>query len=251
MQRAQGRLTLSLAHGSIRHFAESGCLKARFPRPVPDRPRQAILINTAGGITGGDALRTDITVEGRAHLTTQAAERFYRATLHSPPAIIETTLRAAPGADLAWLPHETIIFDKSRTTRRLTIDLAPDSRLVACEMLVLGRLASGERLHDVTFHDRITVTIGDRPVLIDALRLTGDLDAQFARPAIGAGARAFATLIMAGPGLDAHRDHLRAVFARSTLAGDGIEAAASLCNGLLVARILARDSALLRAALPL
>jgi urease accessory protein len=220
----------------------------RFPRPLAERPRRAILINTAGGITGGDVLRTDVEIAGAAHLTTQAAERFYRASRGSPPAIIDTHLRAAPGADVRWLPHETIVFDGSRTNRRLTIHLAPDTRLVACEMLVLGRLASGERLRDVTLTDRITINVDERPVLIDALRLTGDLDSALDRPAVGGGARALASLVLAGSNLEEHRDHLRALFDRSTLGRDGVEAATSICNGLLVARVLACDGALLRAA---
>ena len=59
---------------------QSGCCKVRFPRPDPGATTEAVLINTAGGLTDADRL----TVEARwrpgtcAVVTSQAAERVYR-----------------------------------------------------------------------------------------------------------------------------------------------------------------------------
>ncbi|MEM6489616.1 MAG: urease accessory protein UreD, partial [Pseudomonadota bacterium] len=55
------------------------------------------LINTAGGLTGGDVMRADLTVDGgAAAFTTQAAEKLYRAS--AGVAEVATTLSVAAGA---------------------------------------------------------------------------------------------------------------------------------------------------------
>ena len=68
-----------------------------FPR-LPG-PLQAIVINSAGGITGGDRLRLQAEAGEGAHLvlTTQAAERAYRAN-GATPGRIDTRLAVAAGA---------------------------------------------------------------------------------------------------------------------------------------------------------
>ena len=77
--RAIGSLavTAQAADGSsrLKDLYQSGCLKALFPNQ-PDH-LEAVLINTAGGITGGDHLSFHAKAEPQAHitLTTQACER--------------------------------------------------------------------------------------------------------------------------------------------------------------------------------
>ena len=59
---------------------QSGAFKALFPRP--EHGLQAILINTSGGVTGGDRFHVTAHIGTDTHttLTTQAAERAYRAS---------------------------------------------------------------------------------------------------------------------------------------------------------------------------
>src|SRR6476659_4468683 len=92
---------------------ESGSLRVRFPSPEGEG-LSAVLVNTAGGVAGGDRYDTAIAVGQGAHLTltTAAAEKVYRAT--GDAAALKITRKAAAGARLAWLPQETILFDRAR-----------------------------------------------------------------------------------------------------------------------------------------
>jgi len=77
-------------------------------------------------------------------VTTQAAEKVYRAIHES--AQITTTLRACDSAKLAWLPQETIVFNRARVCRRTQIEVSSGAELLALEWLVLGRAAHGEKI---------------------------------------------------------------------------------------------------------
>src|SRR5215213_1706748 len=67
---------------------------------------EAVLVNAAGGVAGGDRLESDVTALADASIavTSQAAEKIYRAL--SEPACVVTKLTARGGAKLAWLPQE-------------------------------------------------------------------------------------------------------------------------------------------------
>src|SRR5262249_25689963 len=92
-----------------------------FPQVVNAGFHEAVLINTAGGVAGGDRLDTDVTALANATimLTSQAAERIYGAL--DRPARISTTLTAGTAAKLAWCPQETIVFDRARVRRETRI----------------------------------------------------------------------------------------------------------------------------------
>jgi urease accessory protein len=228
----------------LARLRQEGALKARFPRPEPDAWTGAVLLNTSGGITGGDRLSVSARAESgtRVTIATQAAERFYRSVPGSPPAHVRTRLRVDDDAALEWLPQESILFDACALDRILDVDLAANARFVGVEALVFGRRAMGEDVKRAWVRDRIMLRRGGRMILHDAIRFDGDVAATLDRPAVAAGARALATLIAVLP--DPDLDALRA-----TLAVDGVEAGATAWDGLLVARMVARDSACLRAAL--
>src|SRR5487761_201779 len=59
---------------------ESGMLRVRFPNGETDDRLDAVLINTGGGLTGGDLCSIEIKVKTNATLTvtTAAAEKIYR-----------------------------------------------------------------------------------------------------------------------------------------------------------------------------
>src|SRR6201989_2325802 len=119
--RARGSVTLDvpLVEGVTRrrHLHESGSLRVRFPSPETEG-LSAVFVNTAGGIAGGDRFDIDIAAgEGsRLAVTTAAAEKIYRA--QGPAAQVNITLKAAANSHLAWLPQETILFDRARGSRR-------------------------------------------------------------------------------------------------------------------------------------
>ena len=64
----------------IGRLYQEGAAKIRMPRTSAD-PLEAVLINTAGGLTGGDRLdwAVDVGDGASATVTTQACEKVYRA----------------------------------------------------------------------------------------------------------------------------------------------------------------------------
>jgi urease accessory protein len=200
-----------------------------------------VLLNTAGGITGGDRFA----IEGEAGpgsaltLTTQAAERIYRSS--GGEGRVATRLSAGAGATLHWLPQETILFEGGRLLRSLDADIAVDARFLALETVVLGREAMGENVTAGFFEDCWRVRRGGRLVFADTLRLSGAIGEIAANPALLAGNRAAATLLYTGPDAEARLAPLRAA-----LSG---HSAASVREGCLVARLLAPSARALRAML--
>ncbi|NCO87192.1 MAG: urease accessory protein UreD [Rhodobacterales bacterium] len=244
--RAQGalRLVARAARGGsvIDTLRTSGSLKALFPR-APGAALQAVFLNTAGGLTGGDRMEVDVAAEAGAHLVvaSQAAERAYRAQPGSH-AEVTVALRVAAGARIDWLPQETILFEGAALRRRLRVDLAPGGRVLLCEPVIFGRAAMGEVLHAAALRDRWEVWQGGRLIWADALRLEGDIAAHLARAGCGGGAGAMAGLAYGGPDAAALLAPLRALLPPTC----GVSL---LPDGLLVLRLLMRDGFTLRRAL--
>lgn len=248
LERARGeaRITVRAARGGNRLgiLRQSGSAKVRLPRVAEGAPLEAILLNTAGGLTGGDRLTSDVALgeSAAAIVSSQAAERAYRSS--GGVARIDTRLTAAANSRLDWLPQETILFERSALARRLDAEIDGSATLLAAESIVLGREAMGETLHDVFFHDTWRIRRDGRLVFADNMRLDGDAAAVMSGKATGGAARAFATVVLVGPAADAKRDP-----AREALADTACEWGASAWNGMLVARLLAPGGQALRAGL--
>ena len=239
--RARGRVALSVAAaGGVkrrRHVAEAGSLRVRFPGPA-SAGLEAVIVNTAGGIAGGDHLSVAVEVGASARLavTTAAAEKIYRAL--GPEAAVHLNLTVAAHGMLAWLPPETILFDCARLRRTIDVDLADGATLVLAEALVFGRAAMGEAVEQGSVFDRWRVRRG-KLVFAETMRLDDAIDAKLRLPAVASGGAAIATLLLV-PG---DETRVAAVRALSDLRG---EIGASAWNGLAVMRFVARDGAALR-----
>lgn len=253
LQRARGRadVAVRVSDGAVRleRLFQQGAAKVRLPKN-PDPTPEAVFINTAGGLAGGDRFEVAFAAGPGAALvaTTQAAERVYRST--GATARVALTLRAGPGARLDWLPQETILFDRGRLERRLELDMAADARVTLLESFALGRAAMGETVRMAHFCDQWRLRRDGRLVHAEALRLSGDF-AALAGPALLAGpgrtARAGATLVHLAPDAGDRLDRARALLAG--LADPAVTAAASVKAGVLILRFLAPDHAPLRATL--
>ncbi len=245
-QRAKGALRITAradASGVTRIGAlrQEGALRAFFPRQ--SQLLQALLINTAGGATGGDRFEIDAHAEPGAHLrlTTQAAERAYRA-LPGEQARIRNRLSVAEGARLDWLPQETILYETCDLDRTLRVDLAADARALIVEPVIFGRAAMGEQLRSARFRDRIEIRRDGRPIYLDAMRFKGDVTAHLAHPAVADGAAAMACVLLADPCAETHLGPLRAMLPDT--------AGASLLQpDFLAIRLLAADGHDLRRSL--
>jgi urease accessory protein len=211
-QRADGAFELRFGPGgALRHLFQQAPLRVLFPSPEPGEPPLAAVVNCAGGLAGGDALRQEVRLEAgaRATVSTAAAEKVYRSL--GPETRVATRLSLGPGARLEWMPQETILFDGARLERRLRADLAEGATLLAAETLVFGRAARNERMRSGALLDAWRVVGPDGLLWADALALPDDPGEALAAPFGFAGAEALGTLLLAGAGAEAGRDLLRAM----------------------------------------
>jgi urease accessory protein len=223
-----------------RQLHESGSLRVRFPSPEAEG-LSAMFVNTAGGIAGGDRFDIDIAAgEGsRLTVTTAAAEKIYRA--QGPAAQLDITLTAAADSHLAWLPQETILFDRARVNRRIDIDLAETASLLLCEIVVFGRAAMGEKMLTGSFVDRWRLRRAGKLVFAETVRLDGDVGEKLKRPAVAKGGVAIGTALIV-PG-----DEALVARIREASESFGGEVGISAWNGFAMARFCAQDAAKLRA----
>ena len=218
---------------------EEGSLRVRFPGPA-SAELEAVIVNTAGGVAGGDRFALDVTVEPGARLvvSTAAAEKVYR-TLE-PDATIDVRLAVGATSSLAWLPQETILFNRARLRRTINIDLAEDARLLLAEAIVFGRSGMGEAVDDADVFDRWHLRRGGRLIHAEAMRLDGAVAAKLAQPAVANGGIAVATVLIVpadeavAAGIRARDDHFLG------------EVGVSAWNGFAVVRLCAADGAALR-----
>ena len=189
---------------------QQGASKAVFPRA--NVGMTAVLLNTSGGVTGGDRFTNEADAGAGTHLTvtTQACERAYRAQ-PGETGRVNTTLRVGDGATLWWLPQETLVFDGCALERRLRCDITGTGRALIVEPICFGRLAMGEAQITGSVTDRITVTRDGAPLVQDAWHINGDITAHMSHAASGGGAAAMVTLIYVAPDAEAFLDPLRAV----------------------------------------
>jgi urease accessory protein len=219
-------------------------IRVLFPRTAGTQVQEAVLVNISGGIAGGDRLESSVTAMDNASITvtTQAAEKVYRAINES--AHITTTLSARDAAKLAWLPQETIVFNRARVRRRTHIDVSSRSELLALEWLVLGRAAHGEKTSAGDIMDSWRVRKDGRLVWADTFRATDEVFSHLSRKALLSDCAALATLLYFGPDLDE-----RLQFVRDLASSLECQSAATLVGGLMVVRFAAKVSCDLRSAL--
>jgi urease accessory protein len=243
-QRAQGRIGLHVERLGARsrhtRVSESGSARVRFPRPEGDR-LDAVLINTGGGICCGDCfdVRVDVGAGAQTVMATPAAEKVYRSD--GAAADVSVALSLTSGAEIEWLPQETILFDEARLRRRLSVELSGGAKALLFEAMVFGRSASGEAMRHGLLNDAWRIRRDGRLVYADTLRLSGPVASLLDRPALGGGARAVATCLYAAADAESRIEEARAL-----LAGCGSQCGASTWNGVLVVRFLAASSSELR-----
>jgi len=229
------------------HLFQHDPLRVLFPTPTKDEPPCAILVTTSGGLVGGD--RLDISVSAGPDTTVlamaQAAEKIYRSA--GEDSRIDVRLSVGNNGWLEWLPQETILFDGARLRRHTTIDLDPGARILAGEILVFGRIASGERLSQGLVREEWNIRRQDRLIWADALHLEGDMEDIFSEPACFGGATAQATAVYADDDPAQHLEFARSLLAK-TEGDDELRSAATVVNGVLVVRWLGHDPARLRRA---
>ncbi len=213
---------------------EVGSAKCRMPRGSPE----AILINTSGGLAGGDRVEVKATAKAGAALTltSQAAERVYR-TL-GPAAEVKIRLTVEADSMLLWMPQESIFFEGSALERSLDVDIADHATFFAVEPMLFGRREMGEHVKLVSVIDRWSIRRAGRLIHSEVFRLGPDWPNS---KATFGGNHAAATVLLVSDQAETLIDKLRAVL--------GPDDGASAWNGKLIARLLAKDGFHLRKSL--
>jgi urease accessory protein len=241
--RASGTIALAVAAGASgarrTRVHEAGSLRVRFPNAAGEA-LEATVVNTGGGMAGGDRLSIDIKLAPGASLIagTAAAEKVYRST--GADAVMDVTLDIAKGARLAWLPQETILFDRARLKRRIDVELAEGAALLLAEAVVFGRAAMGETMNQGYFADRWRLRRSGKLVFAENALLDGAISEKLSALASTAGGVAIAT-VLAAPGDETTIAPVRAL--AEQFSG---EVGISAWNGIALARLVARDGAALR-----
>ncbi|MEO1248599.1 MAG: urease accessory protein UreD [Pseudomonadota bacterium] len=209
---------------------QAGAAKFRLPAVYGSEHAEAVMINTAGGLTDGDLLETDVTVQAGADavVTTQACERIYRAASDEPARILNS-LSVSGGAKLAWLPQETILFDGGRVVRSTSVELSDDADFLGVESLILGRESMGEAVKTGALRDHWRIRRGERLIFADGFSLNGDVGQTIDRLALLSGYRYLSTIICCRANLDSVLEAVRQALAEA--------GAASVFGDKLIARI--------------
>jgi urease accessory protein len=215
-----------------------------FPRTGHCPVEEAVIINTGGGVAGGDRLECSVAALPGASIavTSQAAEKVYRA-LHDPARVI-TRLKARESTRLAWLPQESIVFNGARIHRTTEIELFSGAELLALESVVLGRAAHGEVVVSGSVLDEWRVKKDGRLIWADSFRISDEIFVHLNRKALLSNFNSIATLVYFGPDVDR-----RLQFLREILSSLGCDCAVTLVSRLIVARFAAKQSSDLKLAL--
>lgn len=234
-----GRLSLKAGPGgtSLDQFYQEGAARIRLPKTY-DNTIEAVMINTAGGLTGGDVIKWQVMAGAgtRGVLTTQACEKIYKST--GDVATVSTDISVGAGARLDWLPQETILYDSSALKRTMNVDLEQDARFIGLEAIMLGREAMGERLQHSYLHDRWRIRRDGRLIHADDVKLDGDIPSlQNALTSLG-GSAAFASLVYCGP---EDQDQLSSVVTRLRLDAQNLGIGVSALDGKIIARFIGQD----------
>jgi len=249
-QRVDGEARIAFRRGPGGHttladlYQRAPC-RVMFPATEADESIQAVLLTTSGGLTGGDRTRVAVSVAhgAQATLTTQAAEKIYRALPGTGDAIVQVEMQIDAGAWAEWLAQETIVFQGSRLRRQFDADVAPSGRLLAVESIVFGRTAMGEHFDRGLLHDAWRVRRSGKLVWTDALHMEGDVR-QLRCASFGFGTSvACSTVVYVGA--DAPQ---QLVEARRILGQCPLPCGATSLEGIMVARLMADDAVELRAA---
>jgi urease accessory protein len=215
-----------------------------FPATEPDEPLQSVLLTTSGGLTGGDRTRVAIEVGAgsRVTLTTQAAEKIYRALPSTGDAIVQVEMQVDADAWAEWLAQETIVFEGSRLRRSFTADVAATAKLLAVESVVFGRTAMGEHFDTGLLHDAWHIRRGGKLIWVDALHLEGEVRQLRGAPFGFGTSVACSTVLYVGADATQQLTEARRILSQCAL-----PCGATSLHGMVVARIMAADAVELRA----
>jgi urease accessory protein len=162
----------------------------------------SIVVHPPGGIAGGDELSLDIGLGEGAHalLTTPGAAKWYRS--NGVPARQQIRIQCARDARFEWLPQESMFYNDTDAHLMHEVNLGAGARYIGCDILCLGRSASGERFASGCIRQQLQVRQEGRLLWWDQSVLRGGSTA-IQSPLVLDGATVCATLLAVGRAPDA------------------------------------------------
>jgi len=228
------------------HRAHAGPLRVQRDL-YPEGPHTChnIIVHPPGGIATGDTLdlRVSLSDQTSTLLTTPGAGKWYRnSDFEGGGGIVSQATQTlqfsvGPGAQLEWLPQETILFDGAVADMTTSVHLSQGACYLGWEILCFGRTASGERFKTGLLRARTEIKT-EQGALWREQGLLQAGDPLFQSPAGLAGRSVSATLLAAG------RDTPDEILAACRAVEPGEDALAGMTRmpSLLIARWLGNSS---------
>jgi urease accessory protein len=197
-----GRLNLVYANrdGSTQIIQNQMQAPLKVQRPFYPEGKEvchSVILHTAGGVVGGDRLSSNFHLQpnAKALITSAAASKIYRSSRLESQQNIDIKLEL--GANLEWLPQETIVFDGAIYQQNLRVELAPKASILLWEITRFGRTARGEKFLSGKWRSHTEIWQQNRPLWIDRQLLIGG-DKMLESPHGLAGKPVVATLTLVG-----------------------------------------------------
>ena len=231
-------------------MSQAGAAKIRLPRLRSPQMLDMVMINTAGGLTGGDRFKWAIDAAANTYVraSTQACEKIYKAA--DGVVSVDVGLTAGDDARLEWIPQETILFDHSRLKRVITVNMAATANLLIVEPIIFGRRHFGELAPVVSLNDQWRIYVEGRLAHAEAMRIDETGPRWFAAQAGANNCAAFATVLFIGDEAETLAHEIERALQRQSAPGGAVYAASSFWKTAgtekLVVRLAAEDGYHLR-----
>ncbi len=242
LQRARGFLEVSFVgvkgETTLSSLYQSGSLKALIPKSF--RPgKEAIIINTGGGIVGGDQLSISICGgnDTETWITSQASEKVYKSI--GDMSRVQIDLKVGDNSTLYWCPQELILFDRSKLSRTMNFNINNNSNLLIVENIVFGRLARGEISKNCYFFDQWRIKRDQKLVLAENFLFSGR-DCLYGKANLGHNT-CIGTVIYVSLQSEGYLKQVRRIMEQEKLNGG-----ASCWNNCLVCRVAAEDPSIIK-----
>lgn len=157
------------------------------------------ILHPPGGMAPGDLLEIDVTLAAgsRALLTTPASGKVYGVGARQLAQRQSVTAEVAAGAALEWLPQDTIIFDGAEVTLATSFHLHGDARVIAWEIVTLGRRAGAAPFRSGSLIQRLELWRDGMPLLLERVPVHGGARFMSAPWGLG-GHTTFGTMLASG-----------------------------------------------------
>ena len=206
LERSNGFSDIEFKNNGIRKLFQNGCCRVLFPNNY-NTNHEIVLINTAGGITCNDKIKTNITATNSdISVSTQAAEKIYAGIGDPADVEINITLK---NSTLYWLPKELILFDKSKLDRKININLTNNSNLIFCETSIFGRKAMSEKIKKISLVDNWKIYVNSSLKHFEAININGSINENYKNNYTFSNQSTLSTVLIFGEIINQIEDELR------------------------------------------